>query len=344
MNLKEIFQDAVIKGASDVHIIVGKPPIFRIIGDLKVVKNAPEITSQLAEDLIFALLTAQQKERLEQERELDFSEEISDKTRFRINCHYEKNNLGLVARIIPAQIPTPEELGLPAVVCELTRKNQGLILLTGPTGCGKSTTLAAMINLINQERSATIVTLEDPIEFLFQPTKSIIMQRQLGTDVLSFEQGLKHVVRQDPNVIMVGEMRDLETIAATLTLAETGHLVLATLHTNNASQAVDRIIDVFPPYQQDQIRLQLSMVLSAIIAQQLLLKKGGGRMAVREILINNSAVANLICERKTAQIKNIIQTSLDEGMISMDQALQNLVKQDLVSSEVANTYMIDGKI
>jgi len=344
MNLKEIFQDAVNKNASDVHIIVGKPPIFRIAGDLKVVKNAPEISKQLVEELVFDLLTAQQKERLISERELDFSEEISDKTRFRVNCHYEKNNLGLVARIIPAQIPTIEELGLPAIVSELTRKKQGLILLTGPTGCGKSTTLAAMINLINQERSVTIVTLEDPIEFLFQPIKSIIRQRQLGTDVLSFAQGLKHVVRQDPNVIMVGEMRDLETIAATLTLAETGHLVMATLHTNNASQAIDRVIDVFPPYQQDQIRLQLSMVLSAIIAQQLLTKKTGGRIATREILINNSAVANLICEKKTAQIKSIIQTSQDEGMITMDQDLQNLVKNDLVSRELANTYMVDGKI
>ncbi len=343
MTLIEIFQEAVLKNASDVHIMVGKPPILRVDGELKIIKNAPPITKKTVQDLIFQILSSRQKERLINEKELDTSYEIPDKTRFRINCHFEKGNLGLVARIIPAKIPTMEEVLMPEVVYELTRKKQGLILLTGPTGCGKSTSLAAMINLINSERSVHIVTLEDPIEFIFQPIKSIIRQREIGTDTLSFAEGLKHVLRQDPNVIMVGEMRDLETIATTLTLAETGHLVLATLHTNNASQTIDRIIDVFPPYQQDQIRIQLSMVLSGVIAQQLLPRQGGGRIAAREIMINTPAIANLIRENKSAQIKSVIQTSADKEMMTMDQNLEELVKQKLISKEVANMYMVDGK-
>jgi len=343
MTLIEIFQEAVLKNASDVHIMVGKPPILRVDGELKIIKNAPPITKKTVQDLIFQILSSRQKERLINEKELDTSYEIPDKTRFRINCHFEKGNLGLVARIIPAKIPTMEEVLMPEVVYELTRKKQGLILLTGPTGCGKSTSLAAMINLINSERSVHIVTLEDPIEFIFQPIKSIIRQREIGTDTLSFAEGLKHVLRQDPNVIMVGEMRDLETIATTLTLAETGHLVLATLHTNNASQTIDRIIDVFPPYQQDQIRIQLSMVLSGVIAQQLLPRQGGGRIAAREIMINTPAIANLIRENKSAQIKSVIQTSADKEMMTMDQNLEELVRQKLISKEVANMYMVDGK-
>jgi len=343
MTLIEIFQEAVLKNASDVHIMVGKPPILRVDGELKIIKNAPPITKKTVQDLIFQILSSRQKERLINEKELDTSYEIPDKTRFRINCHFEKGNLGLVARIIPAKIPTMEEVLMPEVVYELTRKKQGLILLTGPTGCGKSTSLAAMINLINSERSVHIVTLEDPIEFIFQPIKSVIRQREIGTDTLSFAEGLKHVLRQDPNVIMVGEMRDLETIATTLTLAETGHLVLATLHTNNASQTIDRIIDVFPPYQQDQIRIQLSMVLSGVIAQQLLPRQGGGRIAAREIMINTPAIANLIRENKSAQIKSVIQTSADKEMMTMDQNLEELVRQKLISKEVANMYMVDGK-
>lgn len=342
MTLKEIFQEAVNNKASDVHIIVGKPPIFRIGGELKAVKNAPDVNEKKSEELTFGILTPQQKERFLAEKELDFSVQLPDNTRLRVNCHFEKNNIGLVARIIPSKIPTMEELDMPEVAYELARRKQGLILLTGPTGCGKSTTLAAMINLINQERSVHIVTLEDPIEFIFSPIKSIIKQRQIGTDTLSFAEGLKHVVRQDPNVIMVGEMRDLETISTTLTLAETGHLVLATLHTNSAPQAVDRIIDVFPPYQQVQIRLQLSMVLNGIMAQQLLPKIEGGRIAAREILINSSAIANLIREQKTAQLRSVLQTSASQGMFTMDQDLEKLIAQNLVSKEVAEMYMLDS--
>jgi twitching motility protein PilT len=247
--------------------------------------------------------------------------------------------VALVARIINHDVPTMEELGLPEMVHEMIQARQGLILVTGPTGCGKSTTLAAIINKINSQRAANIITLEDPIEYLFKPDKSIIIQRQLGTDILSFNEALKHVVRQDPDIIMVGEMRDLDTIAATLTLAETGHLVLATLHTYNSSQTIDRIVDVFPPHQQNQIRLQLSMTLNGVLSQQLLPKVGGGRVAARELLINNSAIVNIIRENKIPQIRTVIQTSSHEGMFTMEQDLRRLVKQGLVDEQTVEFYM-----
>jgi twitching motility protein PilT len=230
---------------------------------------------------------------------------------------------------------------MPQVVFDLTREDQGLIMVTGPTGCGKSTTLAAMINLINSERSVNIITLEDPIEFIFKPNQSIIRQRQLNNDMRSFPEGLKHILRQDPDVVMVGEMRDLETIATTITLAETGHLVLATLHTYSASQTVDRIIDIFPPHQQNQVRLQLSMTLKGIISQRLIPAIDTGLIATREILMNTPAVSNLIRENKIAQIKTAIQTSAEDGMITMDQDLKNLYKSRKISKEVAENHMLN---
>jgi twitching motility protein PilT len=247
--------------------------------------------------------------------------------------------MGLVARIINDKMPTLEDLSLPEIVSDLLNLKQGLILVTGPTGCGKSTTLAAMINYINSNHRLNIITLEDPIEYLFKPEKSIIIQRQLGSDMLSFASGLKHALRQDPNVIMVGEMRDLETIATTITLAETGHLVLATLHTYSAAQTIDRIIDAFPPHQQNQVRMQLSMTLASVISQRLLPRVDGGRIAAREIMINNSAISNLIRENKIAQIRTVIETSAKDGMVSMDQDLKRLFKEKLVSKEVAQTQM-----
>lgn len=342
MLLKDIFQNAIESHASDVHLMVGKPPILRIQGKLKTLGEEAIDETKISE-LIFEILSPEQKEKLLKKKDLDTSYEMPDKTRLRVNCFYEKNNLGLVARIIPSKIPSMEELTMPEIVYQLTRQNQGLVLLTGPTGCGKSTSLAAMINLINTERSVNIITLEDPIEFIFPPIKSIIKQREVGTDTLEFKEGLRRILRQDPNVIMVGEMRDLETIATTLTLAETGHLVFATLHTNNAAQTIDRIIDVFPPHQQDQIRTQVSMVLSGVIAQQLIPSAKGGRISAREIMINTPAIANLIRENKVAQIRSIIQTSADYEMFTMDQDLERLLKQNLITQEVANAYMIDGK-
>ncbi len=339
--LDDIFTLAVKKRASDVHITADRAPIFRIDGELVEMPNAKPLNRKSAEDVIFEILSEKQKQTYITHRELDLSYEIEKVSRFRVNCFWEKDNVCLAARIINPVIPTMEELNMPQIVYDLMRMKQGLVLVTGPTGCGKSTSLAAMINLINQERGVHIVTMEDPIEFIYPAGsgKSLIVQRQLGTDMLSFAQALKYVLRQDPNVILVGEMRDLETIAATITLAETGHLVLATLHTHNAAQTVDRIIDVFPPYQQSQVRLQLSLFLKGIISQQLLTRIGGGRISSREILINTPAIANLIRENKIPQIKTVIQTSADEGMFTMDQDLKRLYEKEFITKETAKSYM-----
>ncbi|MCD6470943.1 type IV pilus twitching motility protein PilT [bacterium] len=333
MILERIFQEAINKKASDIHLMVGQPPILRIDGVLTRT-NYPALSNKDISDLIEKMLNEKQKNEIYNKKELDFSYAVDSGIRFRINLFWEKGNLALSARIIGPKIPTMEEIGMPKITYELTKLNQGLIIVTGPTGCGKSTTLAAMIDHINKNRAVHIITLEDPIEFIFEPKKSIIAQRELGEDMLSFAEALKHVVRQDPNVIMVGEMRDLETIALALTLAETGHLILATLHTPNAFQTIDRIIDVFPPYQQTQIRLQLALSLKAVIAQQLLPKINGGRIAAREILINTPAIANLIRENKLEQIKSVIQTGNKFGMITMEQSLEELYKNGLIAKEV----------
>jgi twitching motility protein PilT len=343
MDIISLFKLAVEKQASDIHILVGKPPILRIDGILNEIDDKP-YTAVSAKEQIYSLISDLQKKAFEQDRELDFSYAMPNVGRFRVNIHFEREVTGLVARVVSTKIPTIDELNMPPVVKKLVQIRDGLILVTGPTGCGKSTTLAALVNEINETHNAHIVTLEDPIEFIFPPKKSIIRQRQLGSDMKSFQEGLKHVLRQDPNVIMVGEMRDLESIAAAITLAETGHLVLGTLHTLSASQTVDRIIDSFPPYQQSQIRVQVSITLRAIISQQLLRKINGGRVAAREILINNNAVANLIRESKIAQIKTVIQTSADEGMITMDNDLKRLVHEGLVNMEDAKSHMLNPSL
>jgi len=339
MQLDDLFKIAVEKKASDLHLIADLPPYLRIDGELQPLKNQPRITAKLAQELIFGLVTEKQKEIFLNDKELDLSHEIKSGHRFRINLHQEKDNFGLVARVITSEIPNLKDLVMPEVVYKLLNFHQGLILITGPTGCGKSTSLAAMIDHINSNQSQNIITLEDPIEFIFPPKKSIIKQRQLHTDMVTFKDALIHVLRQDPNVIMVGEMRDLDTIANTITIAETGHLVLATLHTHNAAQTIDRIIDIFPADQQPQIRLQVSLTLKGIISQQLIPKKGGGRVATREILINTPATANLIRENKIAQIKTVIQTSAEEGMVTMDQDLINLYNQGTIDKEVAQSHM-----
>jgi twitching motility protein PilT len=339
MTINDLFKKASQSKASDLHIIVGKPPILRVDGELKIMADLPEITREMAEKLVYSILTEKQKDKFIEERELDISYEIAQFSRYRVNIHWEKDNIGLVARVISNEVPSMDDLGLSPVVHELIARTSGLVMVTGPTGCGKSTTLAAMIEKINQIRFANIITLEDPIEFIHRPKKSIIKQRQLGSDILSFEAALRHVLRQDPNVIMVGEVRDLETMAATITLAETGHLVLATLHTHNASQTIDRIIDVFPPHQQAQVRLQLSISLSGIISQQLLPKVGGGRIAAREILINTPAVANIIRENKIPQIRSVIQTSANDGMFAMEQNIKELLSQKLIEESTALAYL-----
>jgi twitching motility protein PilT len=339
MNINNLFKLATKNKASDLHIIVGKPPILRVDGELKIIPDVEVVTRELAEKMIFGILTERQQKKFIDERELDISYEIAEYSRYRVNLHYEKDNVGLVARVISNQIPSLTDLNMPEVVTSLIQRSNGLVLVTGPTGCGKSTTLAAMIEYINQTRSSHIITLEDPIEFVHQPKKSIIKQRQLGTDIINFDDALKHVLRQDPNVIMVGEMRDLETIAATITLAETGHLVLATLHTHSASQTIDRIIDVFPPHQQAQVRLQLSISLSGILTQQLVPKVGGSRVAVREVLINTPAISNIIRENKIPQIKSVIQTSADEGMFSMEQNIKELLDNNQIDETTALAYL-----
>lgn len=337
--LDQLFKLAVQKRASDLHIIADMPPILRIDGTLVPIKDKTVLDGKATEELCMSLLNENQKQRFVEQRDLDVGYEIDDGTRFRVNLHWEKDQAGLVARIISSKIPTFEEIDMPEIAYHLLTMKEGLILVTGPTGCGKSTTLAAMIEHINQNRSEHIMTLEDPIEFVYTPKNCIIKQRQLGTDILSFGSGLKHVVRQDPNIILVGEMRDLETIASTITLAETGHLVLATLHTFNAAQTVDRIIDVFPPHQQNQVRMQLSLFLKAIISQRLLPKVKGGRIAAREILTNTPAIGNLIRENKIPQIKTAIQTSASEGMHTMDQDIKRLFEAKLVTEEIAKINM-----
>ncbi|MFA5644082.1 MAG: PilT/PilU family type 4a pilus ATPase [Patescibacteria group bacterium] len=302
------------------------------------ISNSKIVTSEIIKKLIVGILSKEQLDRFKEEKDCDFSYQFG-KFRFRVNVSYEKENIKLVARIIGDKQPTLEEIDMPKQIYNLLNLKQGLILITGPTGCGKSTSLAAMINYINEVRSCNIITLEDPIEFIFKPNKSIITQRQLGTDMPTFASGLKHILRQDPNVIMVGEMRDLETISTAITLAETGHLVLATLHTCNASQTIDRIIDIFPPYQQNQIKSQLSMILSAVISQTLISRKGGGQIAVREILINNPAVSNLIREQKIAQIKSIIETHSKVGMISFERSIKDLYERGLVEADEANSFL-----
>ncbi|TSC98431.1 MAG: twitching motility protein PilT [Candidatus Peregrinibacteria bacterium Greene1014_49] len=284
------------------------------------------------ERAVKSILGADRFKEFERTREMDSAYAVSN-VRLRVNCHFEKGVAGLTARIIPQDIPSIADVGLVTVADALCNLTDGLVLFTGPTGSGKSTSLAAIIHKINQERSKHIVTLEDPVEFLFPEGKGIIRQRQFGSDFLSFPEALKHVLRQDPDIVMVGEMRDLETIAAALTIAETGHLVFATLHTPNAVQTVDRIVDVFPPYQQQQVRIQLSLALKAIVAQRLIPKVGGGRVAQREILVTTPAVGHIIRDNRSQELKSVLQTGRDTGMTTFENDAKRLLKEGVISKE-----------
>ncbi len=332
---------AVESHASDLHLIVGEPPTIRVDGDLEHLENYPPLRPEDTKTLIYPLLTPEQIKRFETEQEFDLSYDLEGVSRFRINLHFELRNVAVSIRAVPHVIPDPKSLDFDETLYELTHVNAGLVLVTGPSGAGKSTTLAAMIDIINTERRSHIITIEDPIEFIFTPKQSIIEQREVDIDTHSFSSALKRVLRQDPNVIFVGEMRDLETFRATLTSAETGHLVLSTLHTPSAAQAIDRIIDMFPPYQQDEARLQLSSVLRAVIAQQLVPRIGGGRIAVREVLINNSAIANMIRENQIAQIPSAMQMGTKEGMRTMDVALRSMYLAGRITESTAMNRMID---
>jgi twitching motility protein PilT len=326
----------VDRQGSDLILKTGRRPIARIFGDMTDVTGTPVMHDELVRELVFSLLTDEQREHFLKEWELDFAHEIPGVARFRVNLMMQRGTVTMVARVIPYTIKSAKELGLPRVCLEFCQRPRGLILVTGPTGSGKTTTLAAMVHHINQSRPVHILTIEDPVEFVHTPIKALINQRELGRDTLSFANALREVLRQDPDVILVGEMRDLETISLAVTAAETGHLVLATLHTTDAVQTVDRLIDVFPPHQQAQIRMQISVNLVGIISQTLVKRAdGNGRVAAYETMKATPAIANLIREGKTHQIGSMVQTGLKQGMISLDQYLVYLVRNKAVSYQAA---------
>jgi twitching motility protein PilT len=336
-----LLEEVIKKKASDLHIQVGLPPMLRVDGALLPVSGAEVLTEEAVEGLVFAILDEDQKQILLKDKEFDFSFAFGDLGRFRVNAFHERGNMAAALRLIPNELLTIEQLGLPPIVNKFADYPRGLVLVTGPTGSGKSTTLAAIIHKINLERAAHIITIEDPIEFTHKSKKSVIVQREVHYDTYSFSAALRSSLREDPDVVLIGEMRDLETIAAAITIAETGHLVLATLHTNSAAQSVDRMIDVFPPHQQPQIRAQLSNILMAIASQRLIPAIGGGRIAAAEILVATPAVRNIIREGKSHQLEAVIQTGAEFGMQSMDKTLVNLIHNGTISYDEARNYAVD---
>jgi twitching motility protein PilT len=321
-------------GASDLHITAAAPPMVRLRGRLQPL-DYPKLSPQDTREIVYSILTEEQRKRLENEWQIDFSYTIPGRARFRVNAFYQRATVGAAFRLIPTRMPQLKDLGVPSVLEEFTKKPRGFVLVTGPTGSGKSTTLAAMLDLINTERHEHILTIEDPIEFLHPHKGCIVNQREIGSDAQSFGLGLKAALREDPDVILVGEMRDLETISTALTAAETGHLVFATLHTQDAPQSVDRIIDVFPSHQQGQVRVQLASSLQAVVTQQLVPTRRGGRAPAVEVLVATPAVRNLIREGKTHQIYSSMQAGGKYGMQTMDQSLAGLVKSGVVTMETA---------
>lgn len=341
IRIELLLEDVVKKRASDLHLQVGLPPILRIDGVLSPVPGAPVLSEQLVETLIFSLLDEDQKQILLRDKEFDFSFAFGDLGRFRVNAFHERGNLAAAMRLITNEIKTIDQLGLPKILNNFTNYPRGLVLVTGPTGSGKSTTLAALIEKINSEKQLHIITVEDPIEYTHASKKSVIVQREVHYDTYSFSAALRSSLRQDPDVVLIGEMRDLETIASAITIAETGHLVFATLHTNSAAQSIDRMIDVFPPHQQPQVRAQLGNILMAICSQRLIPALGGGRVAATEILIATPAVRNIIREGKTYQLEAVIQTGAEYGMQSMDRTLVNLIHSGTISYDEARNYAVD---
>lgn len=338
----EILLEEVIKRkASDLHLQVGLPPTIRIDGSLVAVTGAGNLTEESVESLVFAILDEDQKQILLKDKEFDFSFAFGDLGRFRVNAFHERGNLAAALRLIPNEILTVDQLGLPPIMSKFAEYPRGLVLVTGPTGSGKSTTLAALVDKINSERPVHIVTIEDPIEFTHKSKKSVLVQREVHYDTFSFSAALRSSLRQDPDVVLIGEMRDLETIAAAITIAETGHLVFATLHTNSAAQSIDRMIDVFPPHQQAQIRSQLSNILMGICSQRLIPTIGGGRKPAAEILVATPAVRNIIREGKTHQLDAVIQTGAEFGMQSMDKTLVSMIHEGTISYEEARNFAVD---
>lgn len=329
---------AARQGASDLHIAVGRKPTLRLDGTLVPLQQEALITPEIAEGLIGALLTQKQKDELAVDREIDFSFSHGDNTRFRVNVFYQKGYIAAALRLIPGQIRSIEELNLPPLLHDFAKLSQGFVLVVGPAGHGKSTTLAAVLDEINRTRTEHIITIEDPIEYQFAQDRAIVSQREVGNDTRGFGTALRSILRQDPDVIMIGEMRDAESISTAMTAAETGHLVFSTLHTNSASQTIDRIIDTFPVGQQGQAVSQLAATLVAIVSQRLVPRVNGGRVPAYEIMIVNSAIRNLIRERKAYQIDVVIETNLQEGMITLNRSLATLVKQKQISLEHAEMY------
>jgi len=336
VELVEILKTAVQSGASDIHLVIGKPPMMRLNGEIAEIPGFAKLSADESKRLIYSILYEEQRAKFEENWELDCSFAVSGFARFRVNVLLQKNGVEAVMRVISSKIPTPEQLRLPESVIKFSDLPRGLVLVTGPTGSGKSTTLAAVMELINQKMTGHILTVEDPIEFVYESKKSIFRQREIGQNTKSFNAALKSALRQDPDVILVGEMRDLETISLAITAAETGHLCFGTLHTQDCPSTIDRIIDVFPPHQQAQIRVQLAVTLQGVVSQILVPRKDGeGRIAAREVMIMTPAISNLIREGKTHMIYGAIDTGAKYGMIPMDKALADLTRQGLIAPEEA---------
>jgi twitching motility protein PilT len=346
-NLHDLLKYMIEKGASDLHITTGVAPSIRIDGKMKPIPSLEPLSGTQTKDLCYSILTDAQKHKFEENNELDLSFGIKNLSRFRANIFMQRGAVAAAIRTIPFKIKTFAELGLPEVASDLCKKPRGLVLVTGPTGSGKSTTLASMIDKINNERQEHIITIEDPIEYLHPHKKCLVNQREVNADTKSFKDALKYILRQDPDVVLVGEMRDLETIEAALTIAETGHLTFATLHTNSAVQTMNRVIDVFPPHQQSQVRAQLSFVLEGVISQQLIPKIGGGRVLALEVMIPNAAIRNLIREDKIHQIYSIMQTGQSKfGMQTLNQSLYELYVKKLITYEdcIGRSSVVDELI
>src|ERR1700746_346397 len=336
IDFADLLMEVMHRRASDLHLAAGAHPTVRVRGRLAPMDGYPKLSASDTREIIYSILTGDQRQRLETNWQLDFAYSIPGHARFRVNAYFQRGALGAAFRLIPFGLSSVDELGLPAVVHDMARRPRGFVLVTGPTGSGKSTSLAAMVDEINSTREEHILTIEDPIEFLHGHKKCIVNQRELGSDATSFSEALKAALRQDPDVILVGEMRDLETISTALTAAETGHLVFATLHTQDTAQTIDRIIDVFPAHQQGQVRVQLSVSLEGILTQQLLpTSDGSGRVVATEVLVSNTAVRNLIREGKTHQIYSVLQTSSAAGMQTMDAALARLVREGRITRKLA---------